>query len=45
MPSVQEELDLLSKVPNKATKYEELNTNDEYVEDDFTTSSKKINKS
>ena len=45
MHSVSEELDLASKVPQKATTYEELNTDDKYAEDDFTTPSKKIIKS
>ena len=45
MPSVSEELDLASKVPKKATTYEELNANDEFVNDDLATHSKKINES
>ena len=45
MHSVSEELDLASKVPQKATTYEELNADDEFVKDDLTTYSKKINKS
>ena len=43
MPSISEELDLASKVPKKATTYEELNANDEFVNDDLATHSKKIN--
>ena len=45
MHSVSEELDLASKVPQKATTYEELNTDDKFVKDDVTTHSKKISKS
>jgi hypothetical protein len=45
MPLVTEKMDLTPKVPNKAITYEELNTDDKYAEDDFTTPSKKIIKS
>ena len=42
MPLVKEKMDLTPKMPNKATTYEELNTDDKYAEDDFATPSKKI---
>ena len=37
-------MDLTPKMTNKVTTYEELNTDDKYAEDDFTTPSKKLSK-
>ena len=39
-----EKMELASKVPKKATAFEELNTTDEYLEDDLSSPYKKITK-